>query len=109
MVIVETADAVLVAPKAKVQDVKKLVARIKAAGRSEHVSHAVPASGQGKDLSDAICPPSRPTTCAAAFPMKSTPELVYQVGPRVRGVHEAEARVRGPRHPPHQRAIRHKS
>ena len=32
MVIVETADAVLVAPKAKVQDVKKLVARIKAAG-----------------------------------------------------------------------------
>jgi mannose-1-phosphate guanylyltransferase/mannose-6-phosphate isomerase len=43
MVIVETADAVLVAPKAKVQDVKKLVARIKAAGRMEHVSHAVPA------------------------------------------------------------------
>ncbi len=32
MVIVETADAVLVAPKSKVQDVKKLVARIKAAG-----------------------------------------------------------------------------
>jgi len=43
MVIVETADAVMVAPKSKVQDVKKLVARIKAAGRSEHVSHAVPA------------------------------------------------------------------
>ena len=42
MVIVETADAVLVAPKSKVQDVKKLVARIKAAGRSEHVSPAVP-------------------------------------------------------------------
>jgi len=42
MVIVETADAVLVAPKAKVQDVKKLVARIKAAGRMEHVGHAVP-------------------------------------------------------------------
>ena len=41
MVIVETADAVLVAPKSKVQDVKKLVARIKAAGRAEHVSHAV--------------------------------------------------------------------
>ena len=39
MVIVETADAVLVAPKAKVQDVKKLVARIKAAGRMEHVRH----------------------------------------------------------------------
>jgi mannose-1-phosphate guanylyltransferase/mannose-6-phosphate isomerase len=44
MVIVETADAVLVAPKAKVQDVKKLVARIKAAGRAEHVAHAVPQS-----------------------------------------------------------------
>ena len=42
MVIVETADAVMVAPKSKVQDVKKLVARIKAAGRSEHVSHGVP-------------------------------------------------------------------
>jgi mannose-1-phosphate guanylyltransferase/mannose-6-phosphate isomerase len=41
MVIVETADAVLVAPKGKVQDVKKLVARIKAAGRAEHVAHAV--------------------------------------------------------------------
>jgi mannose-1-phosphate guanylyltransferase/mannose-6-phosphate isomerase len=41
MVIVETADAVMVAPKSKVQDVKKLVARIKAAGRSEHVSHAL--------------------------------------------------------------------
>jgi mannose-1-phosphate guanylyltransferase/mannose-6-phosphate isomerase len=43
VVIVETADAVLVAPKAKVQDVKKLVARIKAAGRLEHVAHATPA------------------------------------------------------------------
>lgn len=40
MVIVETADAVLVAPKSKVQDVKKLVARIKAAGRAEHLAHA---------------------------------------------------------------------
>jgi mannose-1-phosphate guanylyltransferase/mannose-6-phosphate isomerase len=39
MVIVETADAVLVAPKGKVQDVKKLVARIKAAGRAEHIAH----------------------------------------------------------------------
>jgi mannose-1-phosphate guanylyltransferase/mannose-6-phosphate isomerase len=45
MVIVETADAVLVAPKSKVQDVKKLVARIKAAGRAEHMSHAAPAAG----------------------------------------------------------------
>jgi len=44
MVIVETADAVLVAPKAKVQDVKKLVARIKAAGRAEHLAHAAPHS-----------------------------------------------------------------
>jgi mannose-1-phosphate guanylyltransferase len=44
MVIVETADAVMVAPKSKVQDVKKLVARIKAAGRLEHVSHAQPGS-----------------------------------------------------------------
>jgi len=44
MVIVETADAVLVAPRSRVQDVKKLVARIKAAGRLEHVSHAAPAA-----------------------------------------------------------------
>jgi mannose-1-phosphate guanylyltransferase/mannose-6-phosphate isomerase len=42
VVIVETADAVLVAPKTKVQDVKKLVARIKAAGRAEHIAHAAP-------------------------------------------------------------------
>ena len=46
IVIVETADAVLVAPKAKVQDVKKLVARIKAAGRLEHVAHAQPVKGK---------------------------------------------------------------
>jgi mannose-1-phosphate guanylyltransferase/mannose-6-phosphate isomerase len=46
MVIVETADAVLVAPRDKVQDVKKLVARIKSAGRMEHVSHAQPAKGK---------------------------------------------------------------
>ena len=46
VVIVETADAVLVAPKAKVQDVKKLVARIKAAGRLEHVAHAQPVKGK---------------------------------------------------------------
>ena len=32
------------APKSKVQDVKKLVARIKAAGRAEHMSHAMPDS-----------------------------------------------------------------
>ena len=49
MVIVETADAVLVAPKSKVQDVKKLVSRIKAAGRQEHVSHSVhSSSAKGK-------------------------------------------------------------
>jgi len=46
VVIVETADAVMVAPKSKVQDVKKLVARIKAAGRREHVAHAAPAKGK---------------------------------------------------------------
>jgi mannose-1-phosphate guanylyltransferase / mannose-6-phosphate isomerase len=45
MVIVETADAVLVAPRDRVQDVKKLVARIKAGGRLEHVSYAQPAKG----------------------------------------------------------------
>jgi mannose-1-phosphate guanylyltransferase/mannose-6-phosphate isomerase len=38
LVIVETADAVLVAPRSKVQDVKKIVARIKAAGRAEHLA-----------------------------------------------------------------------
>jgi mannose-1-phosphate guanylyltransferase len=47
MVIVETGDAVLVAPKSKVQDVKKLVARIKEAGRVEHMSHAIPTSTIG--------------------------------------------------------------
>jgi mannose-1-phosphate guanylyltransferase/mannose-6-phosphate isomerase len=46
MVIVETADAVLVAPRGRVQDVKKLVARIKAGGRLEHVSYAQPAKGK---------------------------------------------------------------
>jgi mannose-1-phosphate guanylyltransferase/mannose-6-phosphate isomerase len=38
-VVVETKDAVLVAPKDKVQDVKKLVARLKAEGRYEHSLH----------------------------------------------------------------------
>jgi hypothetical protein len=38
----------MVAPKSKVQDVKKLVARIKAAGRSEHVSHALQDKENGK-------------------------------------------------------------
>jgi mannose-1-phosphate guanylyltransferase/mannose-6-phosphate isomerase len=47
MVIVETADAVLVAPRSKVQDVKKLVARLKSAGRAEHMSHAI-AGTKGK-------------------------------------------------------------
>jgi mannose-1-phosphate guanylyltransferase/mannose-6-phosphate isomerase len=49
MVIVETADAVLVAPRSRVQDVKKLVARIKAAGRLEHVSHAAPVTAVVRD------------------------------------------------------------
>jgi mannose-1-phosphate guanylyltransferase/mannose-6-phosphate isomerase len=38
-VVVETKDAVLVAPKSRVQDVKKLVARLKEAGRYEHSLH----------------------------------------------------------------------
>lgn len=38
-VVVETKDAVLVAPKDRVQDVKKLVARMKAEGRYEHSLH----------------------------------------------------------------------
>jgi mannose-1-phosphate guanylyltransferase / mannose-6-phosphate isomerase len=38
-IVVETKDAVLVAPKNRVQDVKKLVARLKAEGRNEHSLH----------------------------------------------------------------------
>ena len=38
-VVVETKDAVLVAPKSRVQDVKKLVSRLKEAGRYEHSLH----------------------------------------------------------------------
>ena len=38
-VVVETKDAVLVAPKDRVQEVKKLVARLKADGRYEHALH----------------------------------------------------------------------
>jgi mannose-1-phosphate guanylyltransferase/mannose-6-phosphate isomerase len=38
-VVVETKDAVLVAPKERVQDVKALVARLKASGRYEHSLH----------------------------------------------------------------------
>jgi mannose-1-phosphate guanylyltransferase/mannose-6-phosphate isomerase len=38
-VVVETKDAVLVAPRNRVQDVKQLVARIKAGGRTEHLLH----------------------------------------------------------------------
>ncbi len=38
-VVVETKDAVLVAPRNRVQDVKKLVARLKEAGRYEHSLH----------------------------------------------------------------------
>jgi mannose-1-phosphate guanylyltransferase/mannose-6-phosphate isomerase len=38
-VVVETKDAVLVAPRDRVQDVKALVARLKQAGRSEHMLH----------------------------------------------------------------------
>jgi mannose-1-phosphate guanylyltransferase/mannose-6-phosphate isomerase len=38
-VVVETKDAVLVAPKGRVQDVKKLVQRLKETGRYEHSLH----------------------------------------------------------------------
>lgn len=39
LVVVETADAVLVAHKSRVQDVKKLVEKLKAQGRSEYLNH----------------------------------------------------------------------
>lgn len=39
LVIVDTKDALLVAAKDKVQDVKKIVSQIKGAGRSEHLYH----------------------------------------------------------------------
>jgi len=39
IVIVDTPDAVLVAPRARVQEVKKLVDKIKAGGRQEHMFH----------------------------------------------------------------------
>jgi mannose-1-phosphate guanylyltransferase/mannose-6-phosphate isomerase len=39
MVVVETADAVLIAPKARTQEVKRIVSRLKAAGRSEVDQH----------------------------------------------------------------------
>lgn len=38
-VVIETKDAVLVAPKDRVQDVKSVVAKLKTAGRSEHTLH----------------------------------------------------------------------
>jgi mannose-1-phosphate guanylyltransferase / mannose-6-phosphate isomerase len=38
-IVVETKDAVMVAPKSHVQDVKKLVARLKGDGRTEHSLH----------------------------------------------------------------------
>lgn len=38
-VVVETKDAVLVAPKSKVQDVKEIVTRLKSEGRQEHSLH----------------------------------------------------------------------
>ena len=39
MVVIETPDAVMVAPKERAQDVKQLVARLTAAGRSEAIAH----------------------------------------------------------------------
>jgi mannose-1-phosphate guanylyltransferase / mannose-6-phosphate isomerase len=47
LVIVETADAVLVAPRSRVQDVKKIVARIKDAGRGEHRAPASQTTKKG--------------------------------------------------------------
>jgi mannose-1-phosphate guanylyltransferase len=41
MVVVETADSVLVASKDKVQDIKKIVDELKRLGRSEHLDHNV--------------------------------------------------------------------
>ncbi len=38
-VVVETKDAVLVAPRSKVQDVKEIIARLKSEGRQEHSLH----------------------------------------------------------------------
>ena len=39
LAVVETADAILVAHRSKVQDVKKIVDQLKAAGRTEHINH----------------------------------------------------------------------
>ncbi|MES9970386.1 MAG: mannose-1-phosphate guanylyltransferase/mannose-6-phosphate isomerase [Candidatus Thiodiazotropha sp.] len=39
LIVVETADAVLVADKAHVQDVKEIVEELKSSGRCEHISH----------------------------------------------------------------------
>ncbi|MCU7857225.1 MAG: mannose-1-phosphate guanylyltransferase/mannose-6-phosphate isomerase [Candidatus Thiodiazotropha sp. (ex Lucinoma borealis)] len=39
LIVVETADAVLVADKSHVQDVKEIVERLKSSGRCEHISH----------------------------------------------------------------------
>lgn len=39
LVVVETKDAVLVAPRDRVQEVKKVVERLQAAGRTEHLNH----------------------------------------------------------------------
>jgi mannose-1-phosphate guanylyltransferase len=39
LVIIDTADALLVAHQSKVQDVKKIVDRLKAEGRTEHLNH----------------------------------------------------------------------
>ncbi len=38
-IVVETADAVMVAPRARAQDVKRIVEQLKAQGRSEHLMH----------------------------------------------------------------------
>ena len=78
MVIVETADAVLVAPQAKVQDVKKLVARIKAAGR---VGTCVARSAL-KKLENQVINLSafKAYDVRGRIPDEINPELVYQIG-----------------------------
>lgn len=39
LVVIDTKDALLIAPRARVQDVKKLVAKLESAGRGEHLVH----------------------------------------------------------------------
>ena len=81
MVIVETADAVLVAPRAKVQDVKKLVARIKAAGRLEHLAHAPRLSRDERKEPEVInLSAFKAYDIRGRIPDEINADLVYQIG-----------------------------